>query len=133
MSLRRCCEKNRGLFFSLLLMKGNRMESFDNNKLCINVTALSNTATIYLSGYFSFDAHRAFKAAYINHLEDAKIGNIVINLSGVKYLDSSALGMLLLLRDHVMAASKSLILSSPSSIAARTFDMAGFHKMFTIN
>lgn len=109
------------------------MELFDSNKLHIDVRSLSNTATIYLSGHFSFDAHRAFKAAYKNQLEDAKIGNIVINLSGVKYLDSSALGMLLLLRDHVLAASKSLTLSSPSSIAARTFDMAGFHKMFTIS
>lgn len=109
------------------------MEPFANNKLNINVSAIGNTAIMYLSGHFSFGAHREFKAAYKNQLENSKIGNIVIDLSGVKYLDSSALGMLLLLRDHVQAASKSLTLSRPSQIAEQTFDIAGFHKMFTIN
>jgi anti-anti-sigma factor len=60
------------------------------------------------------------------------VGNIVIDFSGVEYLDSSALGMLLVLRDHVQASGKALSLSRPSSIAARTFDIAGFQGVFTI-
>lgn len=104
-----------------------------NKKLFISVNAASNTATICLSGHFAFDAHREFKAAYKNQLNDSKVGNIVIDLSGVEYLDSSALGMLMVLRDHVADAGKSLTLSNPSSIAARTFDIAGFYKMFSIS
>ena len=109
------------------------MITIADNKLHISVTAMGNTATIYLRGNFSFNAHRDFKVAYKDHLEDSNIGNIVVDLSGVKYLDSSALGMLLVLRDRVLAASKSLILSRPSPIAAKTFDIAGFHRMFTIS
>ena len=103
------------------------------NKLHIKATELSNTATIYLSGHFSFDAHRDFKTAYIIQLGNPKIDNIIVDLAEVKYLDSSALGMLLVLREHVQAANKSLTLSRPSSVTGRTFDIASFHKMFTIN
>jgi anti-anti-sigma factor len=111
------------------------MDTINNTtqKLHINVTAINNTATIFLSGTFSFDAHREFKAAYSNLLNNSKIGNIVVNLAAVEYLDSSALGMLLVMRDHVQAANKSLTLSSPSPIAVRTFEIASFDKVFTIN
>lgn len=109
------------------------MDTIAANKLHINVTESSNTATLYLSGHFAFHAHREFKAAYKSHLSNSEIGNIVVNLAEVKYLDSSALGMLLVLREHVQAANKSLTLSRPSSVTERTFDIASFHKMFTIN
>lgn len=109
------------------------MDTVTSNKLHINVTSVSNTATIHLSGHFSFDVHREFKAAYKSQISDSKIDNIVVNLQDVAYLDSSALGMLLVLRDHVQAGNKSLTLSRPSSIVVRTFDIANFHKKFTIN
>lgn len=109
------------------------MDSVAGKKLHINIIAINNAATIFLSGEFSFDAHREFKAAYINQLNNSKIGNIVVNLADVKYLDSSALGMLLVMRDYVKAAKKALVLSSPSPIAKRTFEIAGFEKVFTIN
>lgn len=108
------------------------MDTLSGNKLYINVAAISNTATIFLSGYFAFSGHREFKTAYKKQLDNSQVGNIVIDLSGVEYLDSSALGMLLVLRDHVQDAGKSLTLSKPSSIAERTFDIAGFNRMFTI-
>jgi len=109
------------------------MEPVAVNKLHIKVTTLSNVFTIYLSGNFSFEAHREFKTAYKNQLDNSKIGNIVVNLSEVEYLDSSALGMLLVMRDYVQAANKTLTLSKPSPIALRTFDIASFNKIFTIN
>ncbi len=109
------------------------MSSMISPKLRISVTAIGNTATIFLAGYFSFAAHRDFKAAYKEQLDDSNIGEIVVNLADVKYLDSSALGMLLVLREHAQAANKPLRLSSQSSIVARTFDIANFDKLFNIN
>lgn len=108
------------------------MNNATDNTLRLFVSLASNTATISLSGHFTFNAHREFKAAYDRLLADSKVGNIVVNLAEVNYLDSSALGMLLLLRDHTQNANKSLVLSSPSSIAERTFDIAGFYSMFAI-
>jgi anti-anti-sigma factor len=108
------------------------MEIMIGNKLRINVGVVGNTATISLGGNFSFSAHREFKSAYRNQLSNSSIGNIVINLAAVEYLDSSALGMLLVMRDNVQLANKSLVLASPSSITQRTFDIAGFEQLFTI-
>lgn len=104
-----------------------------NNKLHVKVVEQNDTATLYLMGHFSFHAHRDFKAAYQSKLNQSQILNLVVDFSKVEYLDSSALGMLLVLRDHVIAANKNLILDKPNSITAQTFDIAGFYKMFTIN
>jgi anti-anti-sigma factor len=109
------------------------METIVSNKLRIAVTAISDTATLYLSGSFTFDTHREFKSAYKKYLTDSSIGHIVVNLAEVEYLDSSALGMLLVMLDHVGESKKLLALSRPSSIALRTFDIAGFHNKFVIN
>lgn len=109
------------------------METTGSNEFHIKVSAISNTATIFVSGHFAFHAHRDFKAAYKNQLDNQQINNIVIDLSEVQYLDSSALGMLLVLRDHALEANKSLALVKLNTITERTFDIAGFHKIFTIN
>ncbi len=113
--------------------KGNSMDSKASKVLRISDTTSNNTATISLEGAFSFPAHREFKAAYKKHLDNPKVGNIIINLSDIEYLDSSALGMLLVLRDLAIAANKNLTLSRPSPIAASTLDIAGFYKLFTIS
>lgn len=109
------------------------MDTITSNKMHINVTSVSNTATIHLSGHFSFDVHREFKAAYKNQISNPKIDNIVVNLQEVMYLNSSALGMLLVLRDHAQAGNKSLTLSRPRPIVVHIFDVAKFDKKFTIN
>ncbi|MFA6014868.1 MAG: STAS domain-containing protein [Gallionellaceae bacterium] len=109
------------------------MNSLTPKKLHINVSAINNTATLHLSGHFSFGAHREFKNAYKIQIDNASISNIVINLADVQYLDSSALGMLLILREHVQSTSKTLTLSRPSTITSRTFDIAGFDQLFSIN
>ncbi len=104
-----------------------------NQRKCYIRTKRDNhIATISLSGRFTFEAHRLFKAAYIASLEDSGVACLVVDLQGIEYLDSSALGMLLMLRDHVLAASKTLELANPSGITARTFDIAGFYRMFVI-
>ena len=103
-----------------------------NNKLLINVSAVTHTATLFLSGHFTFGAHREFKAAYWNHLKDAKIKNIVVDLEKIQYMDSSALGMLLVLLEHVQSAGKSLVLSRPSLFTKLVFDIANFQDRFVI-
>lgn len=109
------------------------MNTATNTKLRIHLARLGDTATIHLNGQFVFDAHREFKSAYMNQLADPVISRVDINLAEVRYLDSSALGMLLVLRDRVLSAGKSLTLSHPSTIAARTFEIAGFKELFLIH
>ena len=115
------------------MLIGGYMHDMYRDKFDVSVTEINNTATIHLNGKFSFDAHLDFKTAYKKLLNNLKIGTIVVNLSAVNYMDSSALGMLLVLLEHVQAANKTLILSEPNSLVMRTFEIASFHKIFTIN
>jgi len=101
-------------------------------KLMVNVTETKDTATIFLNGSFIFQAHRDFKAAYENRLKQDHIAHVIVDFADVEYLDSSALGMLLVLKDKTEAAKKSLTLARPNQVTAQTFDIAGFYKTFTI-
>ncbi len=98
----------------------------------IRKTKSSNHAILYLSGRFDFNVHRSFKEAYLPLLADAAIQMLEVNLSAVDYLDSSALGMLLMLREQVAAAQKQLALSNPNEIVTKILDIANFNKLFKI-
>lgn len=98
----------------------------------VNASVVGNTSTISMSGRFDFNVQRDFKEAYDPQLENAAVSAIEINLAGVEYLDSSALGMLLMLRERAMAAGKSLKLCKPSASVMQILEIANFSKLFTI-
>lgn len=98
----------------------------------INVDTVGNTVSIRLNGRFNFDSHREFRSAYDPHLANSTVANIDVDLSKVEYLDSSALGMLLMLRERAQAANKKLTLSKPSQNVAQILDIANFAKLFEI-
>ena len=100
--------------------------------MSISASVSGNTATINMTGRFDFSVQRDFKDAYDPQLNNAAVSAIDVNLAGVHYLDSSALGMLLMLRERAAAAGKSLKLSKPGSGVAQILDIANFSKLFTI-
>ena len=100
--------------------------------MSINTTVAGDTATIYMSGRFDFNVQRDFKDAYDPHLGNTSVRAIDVNLAEVDYLDSSALGMLLMLRERATSSGKSLKLSRPRSSVAQILDIANFSKLFTI-
>jgi len=53
---------------------------------------------IQIDGRFDFNVHREFREAY-RHVQSLEM-EYVVDLGGTEYMDSSALGMLLLLREH---------------------------------
>jgi len=91
-----------------------------------------NQVTISLGGRFDFNAHREFKESYTALLSDAAIQSIDVNLSGVDYLDSSALGMLLMFRERAQEANKQISLRNPNETVVKILDIANFKKLFTI-
>jgi len=100
----------------------------------MDVTSQSDngTTTILLRGRFDFTAHRLFKQTYEVALADKNVREVVLNMSGVEYLDSSALGMLLILRDRAGEASKSVALGDCSSSVKEVLRVANFDKLFTL-
>ncbi|HCA27231.1 MAG TPA: anti-anti-sigma factor [Betaproteobacteria bacterium] len=102
--------------------------------MTLNVTVAINEgiAHISLDGRFDFNSQRAFRSSYDGPLNDHEIHSIEVDMKAVDYLDSSALGMLLLLKERVEAANKSLVLANCRGTVKQVLDVANFHKLFTI-
>lgn len=93
----------------------------------------SGRATIKLVGRFDFNTHREFRGAYEPMVADPSIRSVVVDFSGVDYLDSSALGMLLMLRDKLGGASKEVSLVGVRGNVKQVLDIANFGKLFEIS
>lgn len=96
------------------------------------ITKEAGNAEVKLSGRFDFNAHREFRAAYEPLMVDAEVRSVRIDMAGVEYLDSSALGMLLMLRDKAGAANKSLTLMGVRGAVKQVLEIANFGKLFKI-
>ena len=86
---------------------------------------------IALSGRFDFGSRKEFFLQCDVALSGVSKGPVVVNLSNVAYIDSSALGMLLLLRDKVNCAGRNLLLRGAVGNVAGVLRIANFDKLFT--
>jgi anti-anti-sigma factor len=98
----------------------------------ISTSRNNGIGSISLKGRFDFNAHRSFREAYDPLLQDAAISVITVDLASVEYMDSSALGMLLMLRDRCKAVNKSARLARPNHTVLQILDIANFAKLFDI-
>lgn len=83
------------------------------------------SVTIAISGRFDFNAHREFREAMKSVKAEAPC---VVDLHETTYLDSSALGMLLLLKD----SSAEVRIEGCSSEVRRVLEIANFHRLFEV-
>jgi len=87
---------------------------------------------LHLVGDFTYGARPAFQEATQVDVGAAEPAEIHLDFAGVQYLGSSALGMLLQLRDQCEARGKKVILINLFTHAASLFRSAGFSKLFQI-
>ena len=99
----------------------------------IQTTVYDGKATVRLKGRFQFDSHREFRSAYDPYLNDAAVSVVVLDCSGVEYLDSSALGMLLLLREKLANVRKEAEIVGAHGAVKQVFDIANFARLFKIS
>jgi anti-anti-sigma factor len=98
-----------------------------------NVVATGDRAVISLSGRFDFNAHREFRDAADQAIAMTDAREIQIDLAGVDYLDSSALGMLLMLRDKAKGVGKSVTLANCRGAVKQVIEIANFSKLFPVS
>lgn len=98
-----------------------------------NVLNDAGKAVIKLLGRFDFNTHRDFRSAYEPLISDDGVHSVTVDFSGVDYLDSSALGMLLMLRDKLGGVSKEVALTGVSGNVKQVLDIANFGKLFNIS
>jgi anti-anti-sigma factor len=87
------------------------------------------TLTIAINGRFDFNCHQAFRRAY-EGVEG--IEQYLIDLSKADYIDSSALGMLLLLRENVGAKGVVKIVNATPAVR-RILEIANFQRLFPLS
>ncbi|MCP4494656.1 MAG: STAS domain-containing protein [Gammaproteobacteria bacterium] len=100
--------------------------------MAINTTVseCGSKVTIAISGKFDFQLYDEFRSAYTDTAGSGV--DYKIDLSATDYLDSSALGMLLLLREHAGGESSKIQLTRASEDVKRVLDVANFGKLFII-
>lgn len=91
-----------------------------------------SSARLVLEGRFDFHSHKDFRTAYEIPLAKNEIRDIILDFRQVDYLDSSALGMLLLLREKAEAAGKKAKLANLSGSVKQVMEIANFNKLFEI-
>lgn len=98
-----------------------------------NVLIGSDKAVVKLHGRFDFGAHREFRESCNSCLGAQTVRQIELNFSGVEYLDSSALGMLLMLKERADSMAKSVVLAECRGMVRQVLDIANFDRIFTIS
>ena len=95
-----------------------------------NILQENKQVVISVSERFDFSLHQQFRDAYSKCLEQNF--SYILGLSHTDYMDSSALGMILLLKDHVELHASKLIIRKPSETVNKILEIAQFHRLMTI-
>ena len=90
-----------------------------------------NKLTIAIKGRFDFSKHQEFREAYEQC--SLKSPQVVVDLKEATYLDSSALGMLLLLRDHAGGDNSDVRVVNSNADVRKVLAISNFDKLFDIN
>lgn len=97
------------------------------------VTQEGNKSVIKLTGRFDFNTHKEFRGVSDPVVTDPNVREIEIDFHDVDYLDSSALGMLLMLRDKASGSGKGISLCGVKGSVKQVLEIANFSKLFKIS
>ncbi|MBF0309013.1 MAG: STAS domain-containing protein [Magnetococcales bacterium] len=97
--------------------------------MALSVEANGRQCVIQISGEFNFHMRREFRGAYEKLPPET---DFVIDLRRTTGVDSSALGMLLVLREHVTGKGRISIVNAPPKIR-ELLNVAQFGKIFSVS
>lgn len=86
--------------------------------------------TIKLSGRFTFALYKEFAASYKNLTDQPEA--VDVDLHGVEYIDSAALGMLLSMRNY-FGPEKKIALLHANDTVRKILEIARFDKKFAMS
>ena len=97
-----------------------------------NTSNDGKTIFLSISGRFDYKIIKDFRESFSND-KDQEGMTYFINLNDVSYMDSSALGILLVLRQHANNNKGKVTIDRPSEQVSQVLKVANFEKLFTIN
>ncbi len=92
----------------------------------------NGTINIDISGRFDFNLYQDFRDAY-KQVDNPAAASYNINMSGADYMDSSALGMLLLLRERAGGDKANISITGCNSEIKKIFSISNFERLFNIS
>ncbi len=95
-----------------------------------NISSDGKRLQIDIDGRFDFASHDAFRAAY--HDLDSLPREIHVDLRKAEYMDSAALGMLLMLRERAGGDAARIEIIDPPPAVRDILQVARFDQLFRI-
>jgi len=99
----------------------------------ITVSRHGNLAQIKLPQRFDFNFLSEFRRAYTPLLEDNSITDIELDCANMQFIDSSGLGLLLLLHEKAQLTNPKLSIANCDARVRKIFAIANINKLFTIH
>lgn len=93
---------------------------------------MSDTGIINIPQRFDFGHHKQFNAQSQVILDDTNCKRIIMDFSRTEYLDSSALGMMVLLNKKAKKLNKTISLRGAKDYTKDILMMANFNQLFHI-
>jgi HptB-dependent secretion and biofilm anti anti-sigma factor len=87
--------------------------------------------TFRVSGRMTHKDHKAFRDI-LGHINNGAAARVVFDLAKVEFMDSSALGMLLIVRDAVTQNQREVVLRGANGQVENLMKVAKLHKYFTV-
>lgn len=87
--------------------------------------------TIKITGRFDFGLHHEFRDAYRSANEAGT--EFILDMTKTEYMDSSALGMILLLKEHAGTLGGDIKIINTTSEIRNILEIANFDKLFSVS
>jgi anti-anti-sigma factor len=97
----------------------------------ITIVEVESGATIALKGRFDFQAQQEFRRSVEQALKRGK-NRLTVDLSEVNFIDSSALGMLLMAREKCECMGGSVVLHHPQDYVNKILKLCQFDQLFLV-
>ncbi|MFL0799188.1 MAG: STAS domain-containing protein [Agarilytica sp.] len=96
-----------------------------------SLTDNGEVLTISIEGRFDASSLEQFRRSFEN-VESGDVQRYEVDLASTVHLDSSALGMLLVLRDHAGGDKADITIKNCSPEVKKIFAISSFEQLFTI-
>jgi len=100
--------------------------------MSVSCNVSGNKVNISVSGRFDFSSHKEFREAY-RKAPSGSNNEYLIDLSATDYIDSSALGMMLLLREHAGGDQSDVSITGCRVDVKDILMVSNFDKLFKIS
>ena len=94
-----------------------------------NLSSDGSQLTMAIDGRFDFNIHSEFRNSY---RDLPSTTNFVVDLGRATFMDSSAMGMLLLLREHVGEKTENIRLQNCNPEVRKILSISNLDKMFVV-